>query len=50
MHYKIPPALNGYQLNIHSQNGEDGVIEEILTQRPPTITDARENSACCCGH
>ena len=29
MHYKIPPALNGFQFNIHSQNGEDGVIEEI---------------------
>jgi len=50
MHYKIPPTLNGYQLNIHSQNGDDGVIEKILRSRPLTITVARENSARRCGH
>lgn len=26
------PPLNAYQKNIHSQNGEDGVIREILTR------------------
>lgn len=30
MSYKIAPALNQFQFNIHSQNGEDGVIEEIF--------------------
>jgi hypothetical protein len=30
MSYKITPALNKFQFNIYSQNGEDGVIEEIL--------------------
>jgi hypothetical protein len=30
MTYKIAPALNIFQFNIYSQNGEDGVIEEIL--------------------
>lgn len=30
MSYKINPALNKFQFNIYSQNGEDGVIEEIL--------------------
>jgi hypothetical protein len=32
MSYKIPPALNEFQFNIHSQNGEYGVIEELFRQ------------------
>jgi hypothetical protein len=30
MSYKIAAALNRFQSNVHSQNGEDGVIAEIL--------------------
>ena len=35
--YKSPDKLNSYELKVFSQNGEDGIIEEILSRIGVTI-------------